>query len=147
MSWVYLDKQLTEDDIPATAIGFVYAITCTANSMKYIGKKLLTKAAYKTVNGKKKKCRKTSDWENYFSSCTELKDDVIKFGKDKFHREIICFCLSQATLTYSEEKCQYLTECLERADYYNGNIGCRKYKRNIFQKADTSNLSNWLRKK
>ena len=58
--WLYNNKELTDEDIPTSAIGFIYVIKNTLNDKKYVGKKQLTKAGYKTVNGKKKKIRRES---------------------------------------------------------------------------------------
>jgi hypothetical protein len=62
-NWIYQGKEiLTEEDIPfEKAFGFVYVITQKSTGKKYIGRKILTNAAKKTVNGKKKKVRVQSD--------------------------------------------------------------------------------------
>lgn len=98
--WLINGNLLKEEDIPEKAIGFIYIITNLITDRKYIGRKLLTKAAIKTVNGKKKKCRKESDWKNYYGSCKELHEDIEKIGKDNFKRELLVFCNTVATLNY-----------------------------------------------
>ena len=55
--WTYNNVQIQDTDIPEQAIGFIYIITHTPSSRKYIGRKLLTMAGTKQVNGKKKKIR------------------------------------------------------------------------------------------
>jgi hypothetical protein len=61
--WRYKDSIITEiDQIPIpNAIGFIYIITQLSTGKRYIGKKLLTKAASKVTKGVKKKIRKDSD--------------------------------------------------------------------------------------
>ena len=129
--WFYEGKEVVLADIPEEAIGFIYKITNTTNGRAYIGKKLLTKASYKTVNGKKKKVRKESDWLTYYSSCDELKADIKSLGKDKFKREIICFTYTLTTHTYLENKYLYVFEVLESNNWYNGNISSKIFKNRI----------------
>ena len=118
MSWFYHGRQLTESEIvqyPA----FVYCITNTLNDRKYIGKKLTTKAGYKTTNGKRKKIRLPSDFMVYYGSNAELLNDVKLFGEDKFIREILYFCTKPAEATYLELREQIDRRVLEKEEYYN----------------------------
>jgi hypothetical protein len=132
--WIFNNKQVKAEDIPTGAIGFIYLITNLTNNKKYIGKKLLTMASSKQVKGKKIKTRKPSDWVNYWSSCKELKDDVLLLGADKFKREILYFTYTISTHTYLEEREQYDRRVLESEDYYNENIGFKILKKNILNK-------------
>jgi hypothetical protein len=130
MSWVYHGRQLTEVEIvqyPA----FVYCITNTLNDRKYIGKKLTTKAGYKTTNGKRKKIRLPSDFMVYYGSNAELLDDVKLFGEDKFIREILYFCTKPAEATYLELREQIDRRVLEKEEYYNTWIMVRIRKSHI----------------
>jgi hypothetical protein len=130
MSWVYHGRKLTEAEIvqyPA----FVYCITNTLNDRKYIGKKLTTKAGYKTTNGKRKKIRLPSDFMVYYGSNTELLDDVKLFGEDKFIREILYFCTKPAEATYLELREQIDRRVLEKEEYYNTWIMVRIRKSHI----------------
>ena len=61
--------------------GFVYLITHNPTGRKYIGKKFFTKAGTRQIKGKKKKIRKTSDWESYWGSNAELQAEVTKNGE------------------------------------------------------------------
>ncbi len=109
--------------------------------MRYVGRKLLTKAAYKQVNGVKKKIRKSSDWEDYYSSSPTLLADVEKFGKENFKREILVFCNSKSALNYTEEKLQFEFGVLESHLWYNNNIRAKIFKKNIIGKvADTKQI-------
>ena len=142
--WKYKNKDITEEEIPDKAIGFIYIIECLKNNKKYIGRKLLTKAAYKQVNGKKKKIRKQSDWLTYYSSCPALLADIELFGKEYFKRTIILFCDSKAVLTYAEEKLQYSLGVLESDMWYNANIRSRVFKKHIYGKVDFTYVNDFL---
>lgn len=131
--WKYNNKEITED-LPLKAIGFIYIIINKLNNKKYIGKKLLTKAGYKTVKGVKKKIRKESDWKDYYSSSPLLISEVERLGKDNFERVILHFCLSKTELNYLEEKLQYQFEVLESDSWYNSNIRARIFKERIYKK-------------
>lgn len=140
MDWLYNNKNITEEDIPESSIGFIYIITNLIDGQRYIGRKLLTKAAPKKVVKKKDgtvskrkavQPRKESDWVNYFGSCIELKEDVKNLGKENFKREILMFCKTISMLNYQEAKHQFLYGVLESDGFYNGNIMIRAYKKNI----------------
>lgn len=138
MSWYYQNQLITE--LPEDCIGFVYCITNTINGRMYIGKKLakFSKTIYKTVklkNGTKKKKRiKTkinSDWQTYWSSSAELKEDVIALGEHNFKREILRYCNSKNELSYYEAKYQFEYDVLlDESKWYNGwiSVKVRKFK-------------------
>jgi len=141
--WLYQGKELNLDEIPDKALGFIYKISHTTNGKWYIGRKLLTKAAYKTVKGVKKKIRKESDWIDYWSSSPSLLEIIEDEGKDKFTREIIMFVFTKASLTYAEEYCLFKSGALFDEKCYNGNIRA-KIMRAWFAK--TPDLHNQLTK-
>jgi len=121
--WIYQDKVFTLEQI-SDIIGFVYKITNLNDGRFYIGKKLFTRAGYKTIKKKKKKIRVESDWKNYYSSSEELNEDVQKLGKNMFRREILRLCKSKSECTYYEAKYQFeLSVLLENT--YNKWIQCR----------------------
>ena len=130
-TWKFNGKELTDEMIPEKAIGFVYIITNKVSGIRYVGKKLLTKAATKTVNGKKKKIRKESDWRDYWSSSPWLQEIIEQEGKSNFSREIILFCESKGSLNYAEEKLQYCWNVLESDRWYNSNIRSRIFKKHV----------------
>lgn len=138
MTWFYNDKEFTAEDIPDRAIGFLYIITHLPTGNKYVGRKLLTKASTKTVNGKKKKIRKPSDWENYWSSSPTIIEMIKNANGDTsdFKREILCFAYSKSSLTYMEECYQYTLGVLENDGWINSNIRSKQYRKNIFGKED-----------
>ena len=131
------------ETLPDDCVGFVYQITNTITGRKYIGKKLakFSKTTYKTVklkNGtkKKKKIRSKidSDWREYYGSSDDLNKDVLKLGKENFHREILFFCKSKAECSYIEAREQFSRKVLESEDYYNGQISTRTHKSHILGK-------------
>jgi hypothetical protein len=118
MTWTYNNKPLTEDDAIGY-VGFVYLIEDTINNRKYIGKKLLTKAAYKTVKGKRKKIRKKSDWEEYYGSNKTLQEEVQRRNAQGFNRIILHLCKSKAECSYLETWEIFRSEALLKEEYYN----------------------------
>ena len=141
--WKYKNKEIIDEDIPKKTIGFIYIIINKLNNKKYIGKKLLTKAVYKTVNKVKKKIRKESNWKDYYSSSDILLDDIEKNGKENFERIILHFCISKTELNYLEEKLQYQFEVLENDNWYNSNIRARIFKERIYKKVlNTTEIYN-----
>lgn len=139
--WIYQNKELKIEDVPAKALGFIYKITCIADNKWYIGRKNLTKAATKTVAGKKKKIRKPSDWEDYWSSSPALLAEIEEKGKDKYKREILIFVDTKAAIAYAEEYALFVTGALFDPNCYNGNIRA-KIMRTWFAK--TPNLQREL---
>lgn len=131
--WIFNGKELTEDDIPQKSIGFLYRITHIPSGKWYIGRKLLTKAAYKQVKGKRKKIRKESDWKDYYSSSPELVKLVEEEGKHNFKREVLLFVETKAAFTYAEEYSLFRTGALFDEKCMNGNIRSR-IQRNWFVK-------------
>ena len=130
--WKYKDQIVEE--LPEDCVGFVYLITNTSNSRKYVGKKLakFSKTTYKTVklkNGTKKKKKikgkVASDWKEYYGSSNELNKDIESLGKEVFTREILFYCKSKAECSYVEAREQFVRRVLESDDYYNNNIMCR----------------------
>ena len=83
--------------------GFIYKITCLANSKAYIGKKQCkTIFKRKPLKGKRNKRHeeRETDWKIYTSSSRELNEDIILHGKDKFIFEILRFCNSKFRLLF-----------------------------------------------
>lgn len=118
MSWIYKEKEFTEDDIDKQ-VGFVYIITNLIDGKKYIGKKLFKFRKQKQVKKKKKKILVQSDWEDYYGSSDLLKRDVESLGKENFKREILYLCENKTQMSYLELKEQMSHRVLESDDYYN----------------------------
>ena len=141
MSWFY--KGSLVETLPEDCVGFVYLITNTLNSRKYIGKKLakFSKTSTRTVklkngNKKKKKIRSKidSDWRDYYGSSPELSKDIESLGKENFSREILFYCKSKSECSYVEAREQFSRKVLESADYYNGHIQVRVHGSHIRNK-------------
>jgi hypothetical protein len=151
MSWHLGDKEVTEDYIPDEAVGFVYKITHIPTGKYYIGKKSLEsvrtvkigvrelkklkeerKAA--GIGGRaplKKKVRKASDWEKYYSS-NEWIIEQVKEGKEtEFKREIIQFCNSKKSLSYYEVYWMFKYDVLSDDNCLNGNISGKFYRKDL----------------
>lgn len=126
--WLYQNQPINESDIPEKAVGFIYLIVNSKTSMKYVGRKLLTKSGYRMVKGKRKKVRLKSDWETYWGSNSVLIEDY-ENDPNSFSRHIITFVYSKGELLYLEEKLQHLWKVLETEDWYNSNIRAKIFKK------------------
>ena len=116
MTWYY-------DGVPyeydGTTFGFVYLIENLSTGRKYIGRKYFTSAGYKQVNGKKKKIRKPSDWQDYYGSNDTLKREVATAGKDNYRRIILHLCKSKSECAYFETYEIMSRHALLSENYYN----------------------------
>jgi len=116
--------------------GFVYLITNKSNGRQYIGRKYFW--SFRKPPGKKRKAKAESDWKKYFGSCPELKEDVIKYGKDNFSREILSLHNTKGKVNFEETRQLFLNEVLsqrltdETPLYYNSNILGRYYRKDYF---------------
>lgn len=129
--WIYEDKELTE--VPEGYFGFVYLITNLKTGKMYIGKKQFNSYRSKKVKGKKNRKRYVveSDWNDYWGSCEELKEDIKTLGEENFKRQVLKLCETKRDLTYSEVEFQIKNDVLTALDkkgrrlYYNSNIMSR----------------------
>lgn len=138
MSWYYKGKVVTQENMP-DCFGFVYKITDTVTGKFYIGMKQIslkrkTKVTKKekVSTGTRKKFKivtKPSGWENYYGSSDLLKADIELYGKERFKREILRYCLTKKYLSFSEMEYQFKLDVLY-LDTYNGHIK-HYYKRDI----------------
>ena len=123
--WLYLEQPFDSDSI-GDNFGFVYKITNLLNNRSYIGRKYFW--SFRTPPGKKRKVKQESDWKKYYGSCPELKEDIKKYGKEIFSREIISLHRTKGLCNYEETKQLFLnnvlSEALDNGDpaYYNSNI-------------------------
>jgi hypothetical protein len=115
--WFYNDKPFTSTDI-GDYFGFVYLITNKSNGRRYIGRKYLWQ--FRTPKGKKRKVKSESDWKNYYGSCPELKEDIIKFGRENFSRTILSLHKTKGKTNYEETRQLFnnnvLTEALDSGE-------------------------------
>ena len=124
--WLYQGKEFDEELI-GDNVGFVYMIENVFTKKRYIGKKLFTSTRTKKVKGKtrRKKVKKQSDWQMYWSSSNMLKEDVRLLGEQNFTREILHLCKTKSQLSYYELKEQMDRRVLESDNYYNEYIMVR----------------------
>jgi hypothetical protein len=137
--WFYNDKPFTSTDI-GDYFGFVYLITNKSNGRRYIGRKYLWQ--FRTPKGKKRKVKSESDWKNYYGSCPELKEDIIKFGRENFSRTILSLHKTKGKTNYEETRQLFtngvLTESLDNGvpAYYNSNILNRYFRKDYYGNTD-----------
>jgi len=122
--WIYDGEPFTDAQADGH-FAFVYLITNKVTGRKYLGRKYLTSAGYKTIKGKKKKIRKPSDWKTYYGSSPLLKADVEELGKENFSREIVRLCHNKSSAAYYETKMILETDALLSDDYYNQWLSAR----------------------
>lgn len=130
--WRYNKKPFNSDDIMDN-YGFVYLITNKTNGRKYLGRKYFW--SFRTPKGKKRKVKQESDWKKYYGSCPELKEDVKKYGKENFDREILSLHETKGKCNFEETRQLFLnnvlTESLDTGGplYYNSNILSRYFRK------------------
>ena len=132
-SWRYDGNIFDSDDI-GDYFGFVYCITNKTTGRKYIGRKYFW--SFRTPPGKKRRVKQESDWKKYYGSCPELKEDIKKYNKENFNREILSLHKAKGDCNYEETKQLFinnvLTESLDDGTpaYYNSNILGRYMRKN-----------------
>ena len=143
MTWFYHNtaEEFKLDDAEGY-FGFVYLITHNPTGRKYIGKKFFTKAGTRQIKGKKKKIRKTSDWESYWGSNTELQAEVKQNGEDEYTREILYLCKSRSECSYWETFEIFSRQALLSDSYYNSWVTCKIHKSHVIGKLDGSQTNS-----
>jgi len=133
--WRYCGKIFDSDDI-LDHFGFVYLITNKSNGRKYLGRKYFW--SFRKPKGKTRKVKQESDWKKYYGSCPELKEDIKKYGKENFDREIISLHKTLGKVNYEETRQLFtnnvLIESLDTGEpaYYNSNVLGRYYRKDYF---------------
>jgi hypothetical protein len=79
----------------------------------------------------KKKVRKTSDWEKYYSSNEWINEQVKEGKSDEFKREIIQFCNSKKSLSYYEVYWMFKYDVLSDKNCLNGNISGKWFRKDL----------------
>jgi hypothetical protein len=150
-NWLCENKEITEDVISEEAVGFIYMITHTPSGKYYIGKKSLESVRNVKIGVRelakikgerkaagmggraplKKKVRKTSDWEKYYSSNEWINEQVKEGKQDEFKREIIQFCNSKKSLSYYEVYWMFKYDVLSDDNCLNGNISGKFYRKDL----------------
>jgi hypothetical protein len=121
---------------------FVYLITHNPTGRKYIGKKFFTKAGTRQIKGKKKKIRKTSDWETYWGSNVELQAEVIKNGAEQYTREILHLCKTRSACSYWETWEIFNRHALLHEHFFNGWVSCKIHKSHVLGKINGSQTNS-----
>jgi hypothetical protein len=134
LTWYFHNtpSEFTEADI-GDNFGFVYLITHNQTGRKYIGKKFFTKAATRQVNGKRKKIRKSSDWENYWGSNKKLQEEVKLNGPEQYTREIMHLCKTRSECSYWETWEIFNCHALLHEHYYNEWVSCKIRKDHVMK--------------
>jgi len=133
--WRYCGEIFDSGDI-LDNYGFVYLITNKFNKRKYIGRKYFW--SFRKPKGKTRKVKQESDWKKYYGSCPELKEDIKKYGKENFNREIISLHKTLGKVNYEETRQLFmnnvLIESLDTGEplYYNSNVLGRYYRKDYF---------------
>ena len=133
--WLYQGTAFTSDDIDGQ-FGFVYRITNIQTGKQYIGRKYFVQK--RKPKGGKRKVTSESDWKKYYGSCPELKEDIKKFGKNIFKREILSLHTSVGRTNFEETRQLFLHNVLtekltdDTPAYYNSNILGRYYRKDYF---------------
>ncbi len=133
--WTLMERPFTSDDVH-DFFGFVYLITNKSNQRQYIGRKYFW--SFRKPKGKKRKVKQESDWKRYYGSCPELKEDIKKFGKENFKREILSLHETKGKTNFEETKQLFLNEVLSQSltdgtpAYYNSNILGRYFRKDYF---------------
>jgi len=123
--WRYSGEIFNSDDI-GDYFGFVYCITNKTTGRRYIGRKYFW--SFRTPPGKKRRVKQESDWKKYYGSCPELKEDIKKYNKENFNREILSLHTAKGDCNYEETKQLFLNNVLKESlddgtpAFYNSNI-------------------------
>ena len=137
--WYFKSTPFLSENIDDN-FGFVYLITNIQSGRKYIGRKYFWQ--FRTPKGKKRKVKSESDWKKYYGSCPELKEDIIKLGKQSFSRVIISLHKTKGKTNFEETRQLFLngvlTESLDTGGpaYYNSNILSRYFRKDYYEGND-----------
>jgi hypothetical protein len=137
--WYYNGEVFRSENIEDN-FGFVYLIENKINGRKYIGRKYFW--SFRKPKGKSRKVKSESDWKKYYGSCPELKEDVIKFGRENFSRTMLSVHKTGGKTNFEETRQLFannvLTESLDDGSpaWYNSNILSRYFRKDYYGKDD-----------
>ena len=137
--WYYNGQVFLSDNI-GDNFGFVYLIENKLNGRKYIGRKYFW--SFRKPKGKSRKVKSESDWKKYYGSCPELKEDVIKFGRENFSRTMLSVHKTGGKTNFEETRQLFannvLTESLDDGSpaWYNSNTLSRYFRKDYYGKDD-----------
>ena len=124
--WIY-ENEIFDGDLIKDYYGFVYLITGEQTGRRYIGRKYFWQKR-KPRTGSKRRVTSESDWKKYYGSCPELKEDINKYGKLDYKRQILSLHKTKGLVNFEETKQLFLNNVLSEALddgrplYYNSNI-------------------------
>tara|TARA_B100001057_G_scaffold29767_1_gene27128 strand:+ start:300 stop:755 length:456 start_codon:yes stop_codon:yes gene_type:complete len=124
--WIY-ENEIFDSNLIKDYYGFVYLITGQTTGRRYIGRKYFWQKR-KPRTGSKRRVTSESDWKKYYGSCPELKDDIKKYGKLDYKRQILSLHETKGFVNFEETKQLFLNNVLSEALddgkplYYNSNI-------------------------
>ena len=150
-NWLCKNKEINEELIPEEAVGFIYMITHNPSGKYYIGKKSFESVRNVKIGVRelkkikeerkaagmggraplKKKVRKSSDWEKYYSSNEWINEQVKEGKQGEFKREIIQFCKSKKSLSYYEVYWMFKHDVLSDETCLNGNISGKWFRKDL----------------
>ena len=145
--WTYCGR-VFDGSLIGDNYGFVYLITCKVTKRKYIGRKYFWQKRKPRSTGQTKKRRRVtseSNWRDYYGSCPELKDDVKKYGRESFTREILSLHKTIGKCNFEETRQLFLHDVLTESltdgtpAFYNSNILGRYYRKDYFEPCEGSN--------
>ena len=125
IQWLWEGNHIKDEDIPESAVGFIYMIEHIPTGKYYIGKKnLKAKRTLPPLKGKKRKRKviKESDWRKYMSSNQWIKEEVSGGGEENFKKKILQFYHSAKALTYYELHWQFKYNVLADENSLNDNL-------------------------
>ena len=125
IQWLWEGNHIKDEEIPESAVGFIYMIEHIPTGKYYIGKKnLKAKRTLPPLKGKKRKRKviKESDWRKYMSSNQWIKEEVSNGGEENFKKKILQFCYSAKSLTYYELYWQFKYNVLADENSLNDNL-------------------------
>lgn len=125
--WIFNGKEFTDS---TGYYGMVYCITHKETGKKYIGRKYFSKSKIqqKTKTKRKKKMRVESDWQSYYGSSADLLEEVSRYGKDAFTREVIRLCTTRAETNYYEAFYILTSGALLSTTFYNKWVSLKLHK-------------------
>lgn len=125
--WIYRGQEVTSE-LLSPYFGFVYILSDLENGKLYIGKKHIWNL--RKVKGKTRRQRVESDWKDYYSSHSEIKE-LGKSNPNRFKREILHLCSGLGMTNWKEIEEQFLRKVLYDDRYYNDQINGKWFKKNI----------------
>jgi hypothetical protein len=125
-NWIF--EQKIFDSYEKQFVGFVYLIINNVTQQKYIGRKYFKEIQYYQKNKKRKRRSVESNWRDYWGSSSRLQDDIAKYGKENFTRQILSLHVTKGDCNTEEVKQQFIHNVLEDSSYYNENINGKWHK-------------------